>query len=57
VKEAIKHHRVTKTYQAIARGLVPWESTLVDAPIGRRAEQHRARAPRRRAHGLVRRRR
>ena len=34
VKEAIKHHRVTKTYQAIVRGIVPWESTLVDAPIG-----------------------
>jgi 23S rRNA pseudouridine1911/1915/1917 synthase len=34
VKNAIRHHQVSKTYQAIVRGVVPWESTLVDAPIG-----------------------
>ena len=33
-KKAFQQHRVSKTYQALARGLIPWESQLVDAPLG-----------------------
>ncbi len=34
VKEAIRHHRVAKTYQAIVRGTVPWEEMVIDGAIG-----------------------